>query len=143
MAFGKDELFATLEGSEKSKTRYFKTFAVIAVVVIGLICAGMYFYLPDPGDEVRPPAGLEDAVRDHMASTEKREMLELKAFYCKSYYAAQVKLEKPLSVKQPPAGRITDTYDVAATQKEDGTWTVSAVPDFSVDAGARPCWSSK
>lgn len=139
MAFGKDELFATLDGTEKSKTRYLKTFAIIAVVVIGLIAGGMYFYLPDVGDEVRTPAGLEDAVRDHLATTEKRDLQEMKTFYCKTYYAAQVKVEKPLYGK-PAAGKVTNNYDIAATLKEDGKWTVSSAPDFNVDNKDRPCW---
>ena len=91
MAFGKDELFATLDGNEKSKTRYLKTFAIIAVVVAVLIGAGMYFYLPDIGDEVRAPAGMEEAVRSHLSAAEKRDLQEMKTFYCKTYYAAQAR----------------------------------------------------
>lgn len=140
MAFGKDELFATLDGNEKSKTRYLKTFAIIAVVVLALIAAAMYFYLPDMGEEVRAPAGMEEAVRSHLAAAEKRDFQEMKAFYCKTYYAGQVRVEpRPTNLKPPP-GKVTDNYDVAATLKEDGTWTVSAMPDFQVDSALRPCW---
>lgn len=140
MAFGKDELFATLDGNEKSKTRYLKTFAVIAVVVFALIAAAMYFYLPDIGDEVRSPAGMEDAVRSHLTTAEKRDFQDMKTFYCKTYYAAQVKVEpRPANLKPPP-GKVTDNYDIAATQKEDGSWTVTAMPDFKVDGNDRPCW---
>jgi hypothetical protein len=140
MAFGKDELFATLDGTEKSKTRYFKTFAIIAVVVLVLIAVGMYFYLPGTGDEVRAPAGMEDAVRSHLASAEKRDLLEMKSFYCKTYYAAQVKVDKPL-VAKPSSEKVTNNYDVAATRHEDGSWTVTAMPDYKVDNNDRPCWS--
>ena len=140
MAFGKDELFATLDGTEKSKTRYLKTFAIIAVVVLVMITVGMYFYLPDTGDEVRAPAGMEEAVRSHLAAVEKRDLLEMKSFYCKTYYAAQVIVDKPLVVK-PSSEKITNNYDVAATRNEDGSWTVSAMPDYKVNNNDRPCWA--
>lgn len=141
MAYGKDELFATHDAIPTSKAGYVKTLGIVAVVVLATIAAVLYFNLPGIGDEVKAPAGLEDAINDHFISKEKREITEIKVFYCKDYYAVQVKLKPlPSNLKTSPE-RATDNYDASGTEGSRGRWTILAKPDFALEGQNRPCWA--
>lgn len=142
MAYGKDELFATHDANKGSIGRYIKTLGVVAVLVLVILGAVFYFTLPGVGDEVKAPHGLEDAVRDHFSSVEKRETTdEMKFFYCKDYYTAQVKLAPPIVRPNAASEKVTNNYDVSATEGPSGQWTITAKPDFEIESDKRPCWS--
>ena len=73
----KNRLFETLKEESDSSRSYLKVFSIvtICVIVAGLIV--YYLLMPGIGDQVRAPEGLEDAVRDHFRSVEKRTANEI------------------------------------------------------------------
>lgn len=140
MAYGKDELFATHEAIPTSKAGYVKTLAVVGIVVLAIILAVLYFNLPGIGDEVKAPPGLEDAINDNIITKEKREITEMRFFYCETYYTAQVKLKPlPANLRNSPE-RAADSYDASGTETSPGRWAVTAMPAFAVESQNRPCW---
>ncbi|HTH51553.1 MAG TPA: hypothetical protein VL501_06455 [Pyrinomonadaceae bacterium] len=122
----KNRLFETLEKEESSNRNYAKLF-ILAIVVV-LIAGGVIFYmtLPNPGDTVRAPKGLEQAVRDHLQEKQKRQATDITFFYCgpDSYWArAGVETRKDVP---NPVFRI-GSYAVTAKGSEPN-WEITSKP---------------
>lgn len=90
MSYGKDELFATHDAAPPSRAKYIKTFLIAAVIGVAIVAAVLYFSQAHTGDAVRPPVGLEDAVKTYFLKSEKLEVTEQKTLLCKDAYGIEV-----------------------------------------------------
>jgi len=98
----KDRLFETLEETSESSRSYLKVFSivVIAVLVLGVIV--YYLLMPGVGDQVRAPAGLEDAVRSNFQDVQKRTATDITFYKCDGYYWARVEVEARADIQTNP-----------------------------------------
>ncbi|NOT47637.1 MAG: hypothetical protein HOP17_07790 [Acidobacteria bacterium] len=130
----KSRLFDTVKDSGRSVRDYLK---VIGPVVLGVIVIGglvLYLMAPGIGDEVRPPASLEDSVKEHFRNKEKRDVMDATYFHCENSYAARVQLEKrpDITARQMDAGK----RRVTAADKGNGQWEIASAVD---DEAGPPC----
>ena len=122
----KNRLFETLEEEEESGRNYFKLFAVVVVIIV--IAGGTLFYLtlPDVGDQVRSPAGMELAIRDHLL-TKQRTATDIVVFYCGDFYWARIGVESRTDIPGNPLAAVK-TYTARVTPPEADNWQVEATP---------------
>ena len=133
---GKNRLFQThVESSGKSRT-YLKLLGIVVVVVIIAGIVVSYVTLPQPGDLVRAPKGLEEAVRDHFLVNEKRTATDVTVYYCGTFYWARVGVEKRPDIKTNPL-YLLSTYTARATADE-GKWKIMSGPVTSPEMDV-PC----
>lgn len=125
-----DHLFEAHQQTTQSWRKYLRVFGVVAAVVIIAGAVVAYLTLPGIGDAVRAPAGLENAVRDHMLSAEKRIATDITFYYCDTYYWARVGVEKRPDIKTNPIYLI-DRYNARAAAASDGQWSITAAPAIS------------
>lgn len=132
----KDRLFETLEKEQTSNRSYAK---ILAVAILLVVIAGVvifYLTLPKPGDTVRAPKGLEQAVRDHLQEKQRRDATDITFYYCgpNSYWArAGVEIRKDIP---NPVYKI-GTYAVTARGTEE-KWDLASRP-ISTQDDDRPC----
>ncbi len=128
-------LFETVREETGSERNYIKLLGVVlgAVIVIGILVA--YLTLPGVGDEVRAPAGLDLAMRDHFLTHEKRTATDISYYTCDGFYAARVGVETRTDIPNP-LFRL-DKYSARAVES-GGQWQITAAPLSSPDAFA-PC----
>jgi hypothetical protein len=133
MAYGKDELFATHEAAYSNRAKYIKTFAVAAVVGVIILGAVLYFGQAQYGDLVRPPAGLEDAVRSYFFKTEKMEAAEVNAYLCEGAYGIEAWVTPP---NNSTAGKVKRNAIAVTTGTDPMTWEIKPGP---TDPAQGPC----
>jgi hypothetical protein len=132
----KDRLFETLDKEKESTRSYAKLLVLAVIAVIGIGVAIFYFTLPKPGDVVRAPAGLEQAVRDHLLEKQKRTATDIVFYYCGTdTYCGRSGVETRNDLPNP-VFRLA-TYQVAAHRQGDG-WDISSKPVQSADDDV-PC----
>ena len=112
------------------------------LVVIGFVVAaagGVIFYLnlPGRGDQVRPPRGLETAVRTHFLDVEKRNSGDISFYYCEAYYWARVEVEKRPDIKTNPVYQI-GSYAARGVLVNESGWEIAATPITSAELDI-PC----
>ena len=125
--FEDDTLFQTHRRTTRSWRQYFSLLIIIVLIVSAGGLLIFYFTLPSPGDQVRPPKGLEAAVRAHFLDVEKRNSGEIDFYYCESFYWARVEVEKRPDIKTNPVYRI-GSYAVRSIQLNDSNWEIKATP---------------
>ena len=131
----KDHLFETLEEETGSEKNYLKLLGIVVAGVVGIGAVIFYLTLPGIGDEIRAPAGLELALRDHFLTVQKRTATDITFYQCDGYYSARVGVETRTDIPNP-VFRI-GTYS-ATTAESDGKWEITAVP-LNSPAGFIPC----
>jgi hypothetical protein len=132
----KNRLFETQEEFEGSSRSYLKIFAVVVGLIIVAAVAIFYLTLPGVGDRVRAPAGLEDAVREHFLSKEKRTATDVVVYQCDGFYWANVGVETRKDIANPLYK--IDTYTARIVAGPGESWQVTANPAASEDQRA-PC----
>ena len=120
-----DHLFETLREESGSQRNYLKLFAIVVAGVLIVGAAASYLTLPDIGDAVRAPAGLEMAVRDHFLTSQKRTATDIVFYTCDGFYGARVGVETRNDIPNP-IFRI-DTYSARAVDR-GGQWEITAAP---------------
>jgi hypothetical protein len=132
----KNRLFETLDNEHTSNRSYAKLLA--AAIVVVLIAGGVIFYmtLPKPGDIVRAPKGLEQAVRDHLSEKQKRDANDITFYFCgPGSYRARAGVETRKDIPNP----VYKIGSYAVTAKgSDGDWSISSKPVNTADDD-RPC----
>src|SRR6476660_1663616 len=113
----KNRLFETQEEFKGSSRNYLKLFGVVIGVLLAGAAVIFYFTFPSPGDRIRTPAGLEDTVREHFLSKEKRTATDVVTYKCDGYYWLRVGVETRKDMPNP-------IYKV-------GTYSAKAVEDPS------------
>jgi len=133
----KNRLFETVKESKRSSRKYGVLLGILAVVILAGAAALSYLTLPKFGDAVRAPRGLEAAVREHFLVAEKRPSTDIEFYYCETFYWARVSVEKRPDIKTNPIYQI-GTYSARATETENNTWSISALPITSPETDV-PC----
>ena len=131
-----DRLFQTHQRTDRTWRQYLSMLMVITVLVIAGGGLAFYLTLPKPGDQVRPPRGLEAAVRAHFLDVEKRASGDIVFFYCENFYWARVEVEKRPDIKTNPVYQI-GSYAARAVPDET-EWQITAVPITSQELNT-PC----
>jgi hypothetical protein len=131
-----DRLFQTHDRTSRSGTQYLRLLSVVSVLVVIAGALALYLTLPDIGDQVRAPKGLEEAVRTHFLDVEKRNAGDIFFYYCEDYYWARVEVETRPDVKTNPSYQI-GTYAARASTASSG-WEIKAIPITSSEL-ERPC----
>ena len=132
----KDRLFETLDKEQTSNRSYAKLLIVAAVLVI--IAGGVILYvmLPGAGDKVHAPAGLEQAVRDHLLDKQKRVATDIIFYYCGGdSYWAHAGVETRSDIPNPVYK--LNSYAVSA-KGQDPNWEITSKP-ISSPADDKPC----
>src|SRR5438132_27730 len=89
----KNRLFETQEEFQESSHGYLKVIAiVVAVIVVGGF-AIFYMTLPGVGDQVKAPKEMEDQIREHFLSVQKRTATDIVVYKCDGFYWARVGVE--------------------------------------------------
>jgi hypothetical protein len=122
----KNRLFETQEEFEGSSKNYLKIFAVVVGLIVIASVGIFYFTLPNVGDQVRTPPGLEDAVREHFLSKEKRTATDVVAYKCDGFYWLRVGVETRKDMPNPVYK--IGTYAARGTEGGSGEWQVTAQP---------------
>jgi hypothetical protein len=122
----KIRLFETHQKTSRSIKDYAKTLLPIAFIVIAGLALVAYLMMPNVGDKVKAPAGLEDAVYDRILTQEKRTPTDMEFYYCKTYYWIRVNVE-PINIPNKRPSLISK-YLAIGTPKSDETWELSVVP---------------
>lgn len=133
----KDRLFETVKEETGSERRYIKVLGIIAVAVLLIAFAISYLTAPGIGDQVRAPKGLEEAVRDHFLTKEKRTATDITFYLCGDYYWARVDVEVRPDIKTNPIYQVP-RYTARAATLDDASWSIIAAPLTSPDADV-PC----
>jgi hypothetical protein len=132
----KNRLFETLKEESESSRNYFRLFSIVAVLVLAAILAAWFILMPGIGDQVRAPEGLEDAMREHFRSVEKRTANEITFYKCNGYYWAHVEVEVRPDIQTDPKYGYSSYRAKAAG---DGVaWQIAAQPITSPDQDV-PC----
>jgi hypothetical protein len=124
MSYGKDELFATLEAEPKSRAKYIKTFAIAAVIGVGIVVLVLYYTQAKYGDAVRPPAGLEDAVKIYFLKNEKLDTHEQTTFLCKGAYGIEVWVTP---ANNSNAGKVKRNAIAIAKGDDQAEWEIKPI----------------
>lgn len=121
----KNRLFETQQEIAGSSSHYLKALAVLGVIV--LIGGGVAFYLLQPGvgDVIKAPADMENAVREHFLTVEKRTATDIVTYKCDGFYWARVGVETRTDLPNPLL-RI-DKYSARITG-ESPAWQITALP---------------
>lgn len=132
----KNRLFETLEEETTSERSYLKLLAIVIVPI--LIAGGAIFYLtlPDQGDRVRPPTGMELAIRDRLLAMQ-RTATDIEVYYCKDFYWARSGVESRNDLPGNPLAAIK-TYTARITPTGPDTWQVEASP-LTNPENDKPC----
>ncbi len=133
----KNRLFETVDRSSRSVGQYLKLLLIVAGGILVVAAILFYLTLPAVGDKVKAPAGLEDRIRDHLLTKEKRTATDMAVYYCGKFYWAAVDVETRPDIPGAPINRIS-LYRVTAVQDASGEWTLTAAPVEGKDAGV-PC----
>ena len=123
----KNRLFQTVKDETPSERKYLKLFGIVVAVIVAIGLVISYLTLPDIGDKVRAPHGLEDAVRDHFLMKQKRTATDITFYLCGEFYWARVSVETRPDIKTNPIYMI-DTYKANATIAGENTWSITAAP---------------
>lgn len=132
-----DRLFQTHHRTSRSWKQHFVMLSVIAFMVAIAGSLVFYFTLPSRGDQVRPPRGLEAAIRDHFLDVEKRNAGEIAFYYCESFYWARVEVERRPDIKTNPIYQI-GSYAARAFEANGAGWKINATPITSRELDV-PC----
>ncbi|MGD9563919.1 MAG: hypothetical protein AB7F88_17965 [Pyrinomonadaceae bacterium] len=120
----KSRLFDTLNDEDRSARDYLKVLlpVVLAIIVISLVV--IYFTVPGAGDEVRPPDGLDEAIKTYYRENEKRDVSGVVYFYCEGSHTARVSLEQrpDITAREFDHGN----RRAVAIRNTDGTWQLSS-----------------
>jgi hypothetical protein len=122
----KNRLFETQQEFADSSGHYLKVFGAIAV---GLLIAGLviaYAMQPGVGDQVRAREGMEEAVREHLLTVQKRTATDIVFYKCDGFYWARAGVEIRKDLPNP-VFRI-DKYSARLTQAGETLWNVTAQP---------------
>ena len=133
----KSRLFETHQKTTRSLGSYVKLILIVAIGVSIVGAVIVYFNLPNVGDEVKAPNGLEDGMRAHFLEKEKRTMTGAAVFYCGDFYWVRIGVEKRPDIVGKPNNMVSK-YIARATQQQDGTWAITAKPVVS-DTNDVPC----
>lgn len=122
----KSRLFETHERSTRSIRDYLKVLLPVVLVVVLIGAAVIYFGLPDVGDEVKSPRGLDDAIKLYFLDKEKRSVMEASYYYCSDFYWVRLGLEKrpDITARQMDEGK----RRVIAVERANGAWEISSTP---------------
>ena len=131
-----DRLFQTHQRVSRSWGEYVKLLIIVSVFVVIAGAVAFYLTLPNVGDQVRPPRGLEEAVRSHFLDVEKRNAGDILFYYCETFYWARVEVEKRPDIKTNPVYQI-GTYAARAARTDAG-WQITAAPITAAEID-RPC----
>ncbi len=132
----KNRLFETIEEETTSERSYLK---LLAIVIVPILIAGsvvFYLTLPDVGDRVRPPTGMELAIRDRLLAMQ-RTATDVEVYYCKDFHWARVGVESRDDVPGNPLAAIK-TYTARVTSVGPDAWQVEASP-LTNPENDRPC----
>ena len=131
----KNRLFETVKEETRNDRRYLKVFGVIVIVVLAIGAGVYYFMAPGIGDQIKTPKGLEEVVREHFLTKEKRTATDITFYQCGEFLWARVGVETRNDI-QNPLFRIA-TYSSRAISN-GGQWNISAVPITSPEMDI-PC----
>lgn len=131
----KDRLFETVKEEIGSERRYLKVLGIVVAVVMVIGFAIFYLSAPGVGDRVRAPGGLEDAVRDHFLTKEKRTATDMTFYQCGDYYWTRVGVETRPDIANPIYKIATYTARAASN---GGQWSITATPIDSPEMDV-PC----
>lgn len=132
----KNRLFETQEEFHGSTRNYLKAFGIVVIVVLAASALIFYFTLPGIGDQVRTPAGLEDAVRENFSTKQKRTATDIVTYQCEGYYWLEVGVETRTDIANPIYK--VGTYSAKAEQNAGGEWQITAQPVTSPEKPV-PC----
>jgi hypothetical protein len=124
-SLAEERLFETLEKETGNARKYLKVFGILVLLIIVVGIGVAYLTLPSVGDKVRAPAGLEDAVRDHFLTKEKRTATDIVFYKCDGFFGARVGVETRNDLPNPIFK--LDSYSAKAVP--NGTqWDITAAP---------------
>lgn len=133
MSYGKDELFSTHNAVQSNRTKYIKTFAIVAVLGAAIVALAVYLSSAKMGDAVRTPPGLLEAVNTWFLKNEKLETNEIKTFQCKGAFAVEAWVTP---MNKSSAGKVKRNVFAIGTG-EPPTWEIK--PAGEIDPGQMPC----
>ncbi len=131
----KDRLFQTVQETSGSGRRYVIGLGIVAVLVLIGGAAVSYFTLPDVGDVIRAPTGVEAAVREHFLTKQKRDSTDMVFYQCDGFFWARVGVETRNDIPNP-VFKIA-TYTARATPRGEA-WEITAAPLTSPEMDV-PC----
>lgn len=124
-ALAEERLFETLEKETGNARKYLKVFGILVLLIIVAGIGVAYLTLPSVGDKVRAPAGLEDAVRDHFLTKEKRTATDIVFYKCDGFFGARVGVETRNDLPNPIFK--LDSYSAKAVPNGP-QWDITATP---------------
>jgi len=131
----KNRLFQTVEKTKGSSRKYLIVLGVVAVFVIAAGVTASYLTLPGVGDKVLAPRGLDQSMREHFLTKQKRDMTVNTVYQCEGFFWTRVGVETRNDLPNP-VFRI-GTYAARATPNGDG-WDITAAPITSPEMDV-PC----
>jgi hypothetical protein len=123
----KNRLFETLEEESGASRKYFKVFSIVVVCVVIAGAVLYYLLMPGIGEQVRAPAGLEDAVRNNFSDIQKRTATDITFYKCDGYYWARVEVEVRSDIQTNPVYGYSQYR--AKISGEQGNWQITAMPN--------------